>query len=1278
LHQAEQAGQPPVSDSRHLLGLAILLGCVIVISVTCTQRSLEWIGHPFNGFFMARNLVVTPIALRHWSGPQAAIPYRAQLVAIDGQPVTSVTAALAAARRAGPGRVLNYTFARAGKRVTLPIPVMTFTSVDYLTIFGSYLFNGLTFLLMGFLTAFLRPRLAAAQAMLALSLSHGMALVISLADFASFDFRPLYAVAHAATPATVLYLAAAFPTEQPWLHRSKLKLLLLVSTAILAATDIALYDRNPQAWVLYVDASFLWLAVALALGIALMWNQYHTAPNLIAREKIKIVLLGTLVAFAFPAAAIFGGYLMGSELPLRLLPAATWVFPAALAYAVVTRDLFEIDVFLRRATAYVALSGTVFLLYAAILALLSRFSHSLALASSPWFTLFFSLLVVVLVRPSWNWLQRWIDRIFFRTRFDYAETIQNVSQALTRTLNAEEITAQVQRALAETMAPSSCRLLVQSVDDGRFHPSDGSLTQLDCDEDTRRALLAGQILDAPAVAMLSGCRLPRGTALLIPVCFETRLVGILALGTKKSGAAYGPRDFELLRTLANQTAIALRNAASYGRVTELLSSLETRVEERTRELREAQAELQATNQKLRELDRLKTRFFSDASHELRTPLTLVLGPLEEVRRESSSLPAELRRLVDVAHKNAARLLVLTDTLLDLSRLDEGRMQPSYRVEQLGPIVEETAEPFRWLAEQRDIAFRLHSVAEPLLVRCDATMISKVVGNLLANALKFTTRGSIDIDVRASNGRVNVQVVDTGPGIPAAEIPTIFDRYQQASTATQSRFGGSGLGLALVRELTELHGGSVEVESEEGHGTTFTVSLPAVAAENATGRDAPNGRAELPAINLSALAAAGAADAELPAPEPQHSEAPSVLLVEDNPSMLDFLRGLLSRTYSVRCTTNAVAAVEMLRVWRPDIILSDVMMPGPDGVALCRTLKCDESLRHIPLVLLTARASLENKILGLEAGADDYITKPFHPDELKARIHALLRMRQMERELAASHEHLSHAYENLRETQAQLVQAEKMAALGTLVAGVAHEINNPVSFINSSIDLIGRDLAALRETLDRHLPCDGGDPSALAALRKELNCEDRFETLQQNAAICRDGAQRATRIVADLRTFCRTGTGKRELTDIHEILERSLRLLVGESKGRITVHREFGELAPVRCDASAMGQVFLNLLANGMQAIDGLGELFVRTRRKNETVEIEIADTGRGMDESVQSRIFDPFFTTKEVGKGTGLGLSIVRSLVTANGGDIRFRSTPGKGSVFIVSLPSDGAANERN
>lgn len=1275
---AESRQRAHVSELRYRLGLGMLLGCVLVITATCTERSLQWVGRPFNGFLMARNrVVVTPLPYKQWLDWVGRVPHRWQLVAIDGMPIASVAEALDVAARVGPGRTLSYTFAHRKKMRTVPIRVVTFTVFDYLTLFGNYLFNGLALLLMGFLVAFLRPRLEAAQAMLVLSLSYGMVLIISLADFATFEFRSLYAVAYAATPATALYLAASFPTEQPWLHRGKLKLLLLVSTVLFAAVDIALYDRDPESWIRYFNASLLWLAIALMLAVVLTWNQYRTAPTPIAREKIKVLFLGAVVAFAFPGAAILLSNLVGADLPFHFFAAFTWVFPAALAYAIVTRDLFEIDVVLRRATAYVALSTAIFLLYAVILMLLGRVARDLAPASSPWFTLFFSLLVVVLVRPSWDWLQGWVDRIFFRTRFDYAKIIRTVSEALTKTLDAAEITAQVERALAQTMAPASCRLFVLSLADAAFSPADGSAGRLELDSATCEALAAGQMIDAAAVALLSGGQLPAGVALLIPVSFERRLVGILALGAKKSGAPYGPRDYDLLRTLANQTAIALRNAASYGHVRELLSSLEARVEERTRALQEAQAELQATNQKLRELDRLKSRYFSDASHELRTPLSLVLGPLEEARRLFGQLPQEAARLIDVAYKNASRLLVLTDTLLDLSRLDEGRMQPVFRLESLGHLVEQAAEPFRWLAEQRGIAFETHTPTRPLFVRCDAALISKVVGNLLANALKFTTSGKIDIDLQHTNGRVRLRVSDTGPGIPAAELPFIFDRYQQASTAMQARLSGTGLGLALVRELTELHGGTVEVTSQEGCGTTFTVWLPAAAGENSSADFIPTRPTELPTINLAALAAAGAADAEMPSTEPQRTNLPSVLVVEDNPAMLEFLRELLGREYSVRCATHAPAALEVLRAWRPDIILSDVMMPGPDGIAFCRTLKRDESLCRIPLILLTARASVESKIVGLEAGADDYVTKPFHPEELKARIRGLLRMRRMEQELSLSHERLSRAYLELRETQARLVQAEKMAALGTLVAGVAHEINNPVSFINSSIDLIERDLAELRELFHARAGGDGpATPMEHAQPGGPPVYERYFAALGQNAAICRDGAQRAARIVADLRTFCHPSTGRKEPADIHEIIERSLRLLVGESKNRITVHRLFGELPLVRCDSGALAQVFLNLLANGMQAIAGTGDVYVRTARKENAVEVEIEDTGRGMTDEVQSRIFDPFFTTKQPGKGTGLGLSIARSIVQAHGGDIRVRSTVGRGSVFTVSLPIDGASDD--
>jgi signal transduction histidine kinase len=1251
------------------LGLLLLVAGVVVVTTLSVRSSLQWIGRPFNGFLVARNRVVLPISQPDWPGLQAGVPTGAQLVAIDGRPASSLTDVLTAAQRAGAHGAPAYTFVdRRGDPVTIRVPVAVFTATDHLNLFALRLVNGIGFLLIGLVVVFLRPRVPAARALFLVALAAGLTLILSAGSHATFRFVAIAALARAALPFALLYFAFCFPAAVSAAASWRVRAALLASTAALTLIDLVTFERQPTRWMAVVDGERVLLWLAMAGTVALVARRSRAAAPAIERERVKIAVLGAAVALAFPLVALAAGRVFGTDLSPSVLPSALWILPAVVGYAIVKRDLFELDVFIRRAASYIALSAAIFAVYVVVVALSSQVFHHLAVASSPWFTLVFCLAVIAVVRPLRDWLQAGVDRVFFRIHYDYAQITESLSHALTRTLDTAEIIAQVQRTVADTMAPVLCRLFLYDSADEQFRAADADEPPLSLDGPTRTALARGRILDTPALLM-PGARLPSATALLVPLCFENRVEGVLVLGPKKSGAVYGPGDLDLLRTLANQTATALRNAASYRRVTELLSSLESRVEERTRELQETQAELQASNEKLRELNRMKTQFFSDASHELRTPLTLVLGPLEELRRQQAVIPPAALRLIELAHNNAAALLVLTDTLLDLSRLDAGRMEPEYRSEQMGPLIERTAEPFRWLAEQRGLLLRLHGTEQSAAAWCDRRMVSKILGNLLANALKFTTAGSIDVAVLADAGRVGIQVTDTGPGIAPAELPFIFERYRQAATASRAALSGSGLGLALVRELTELQGGTVDADSAEGHGTTFRVWLPAAAPL----RSAPSQAAEIPSVNLTALAASAAATALAPPPAASGprvaTAAPAVLLVDDNPSLLEFLRELLGAEYRTAATTDAKQALALLRAQEFDLILSDVMMPGPDGVALCKTIKHDPRLRHIPLILLTARAALESKLVGLEAGADDYITKPFHPEELKARMSALLRMRQMERELSQSHAELQRAYTQLSNAQAQLVQAEKMASLGTLVAGVAHEINNPVSFVNSSIDLISSSIAELRDVLDRHLARAGGDAPALAALRRDLDYQERIATLQQNAAICRDGAARAARIVSDLRTFCRPGAGRPEPADLHDCLDRSLRLLQGEYRGRVTVHREYGRLPLVTCDAGQMSQVFVNLLANAVQAIEGPGDVFVRTRSADGTVTVEIADTGRGMEPAVLSRIFDPFFTTKEVGKGTGLGLSIVRSLVHAHGGDVIVTSTVGRGTTFTVTLP---------
>ena len=1260
-----------VSGRAYRALLCALLFAVTAITAVCIAASLDWIGRPFNGFLLGSNRIVAPIDLPSWTGRQAEIPYWAQLVAVDGRAVDSVAEVLAAAAAAQPGATLRYTFRGGTGESERSIAVMRFGFADWVGLFANYLVNGLALLAIGFFVAFLRPESKAAHALLFFSLSWGLSLVIGLADFASFRFRELLAVAEGFLPASLFYMTLCFPTEHPLARRRAVLAAVVASSAVLALLNIVLYHLAPLAWAVAYRGAMLWVVLVLALSVVVAWRQHRAATSPLAREKIRIVALGIVVAFALPFVAVVAAAASGAELPLNSVTAAWWVFPATLAYAIVKRDLFEIDLFLRRFATYTALSAALFALYAGILAVFSHGFHNLSLASSPWFTLLFSLAVLAIIRPLRDWLQAAVDRFFFRTHFDYAAITESLSQALNRTLAAGEVNSHVARVVAKTMAPAAYGLYRREGE--RFRGvANGDVVELDAA--TRRALGAGRILDRTTLPDAAAA-LP-AAALLLPLCFEDRLEGFLFVGPKQSGAAYGPRDLELLRTVANQTAMALRNAASYARASELLASLETRVEERTRELQQTQAELRASNEKLRELDRLKTQFFSDASHELRTPLTLVLGPLQELRRRGAELPAFAARLVDLAHASAATLLVLTDTLLDISRVDAGRMPPALRAEPLAPLVAATAEPFRWLAEQRGIELRL-DIDAGIVAWCDRGMLSKVIGNLLANALKFTTRGHIAVTAHGDGAQVSLAVSDSGPGIPAAELPEIFERYHQASTARHAALAGSGIGLALVRQLSELQGGSVSVASRAGEGTTFCVRLPAPPAQ-AGGAAAAEPAAALPLTTIAALAAAQRGGGATAPPQGESAaDAATVLLVDDNPQMLDFLCEILAPHHRLLRAGDGAAALQVLQRESPDLILSDVMMPGVDGLTLCANLKADPRLRPIPLVLLTARASLESKIGGLAAGADDYITKPFHPEELIARLAALLRMRRMEAELRRSHDQLKRAYEELRAAQAQLVHAEKMASLGTLVAGVAHEINNPLSFIRSSIDLISGSLEEMRTLLDRQLDAAlRGEPEALAQLRSALDVSERFTLLRENAAICREGAERAARIVKDLRTFSRPATAGREPTDLHANIEQSLRLLQGEYKGRVAIHRQYGSLPQVTCDPGQVSQVLLNVLANSVQAIDGKGDVTIRTSRSDGHVAVEIEDSGPGIPEHLLGKIFDPFFTTKEVGKGTGLGLSIARSLMNAHGGDVRAANRAGHGCVFTITLPIEGASHE--
>ncbi|WP_232468204.1 response regulator [Bordetella genomosp. 13] len=418
---------------------------------------------------------------------------------------------------------------------------------------------------------------------------------------------------------------------------------------------------------------------------------------------------------------------------------------------------------------------------------------------------------------------------------------------------------------------------------------------------------------------------------------------------------------------------------------------------------------------LAELDRAKTTFFSNISHEFRTPLTLMLGPLEEVMARLPDGADSPRELIEVTHRNGLRLLTLVNTLLDFSRIEARRLQINYQPTDLSAMTAELASLFRSAMDKAGLQLIVDCPPLPHPVYIDREMWEKIVLNLLSNAFKFTMEGSVAIRVGPSpdGGAVRVEVRDTGIGIPPQELPRVFDRFHRVAGATGRSIEGSGIGLALVQELVRLQGGSIRVDSEPQVGTMFTIELP-WGGPQADALPAHGGAASSPtSMNARAYVDAtlrwlpdddGAAPDE-PLPLSVETAAgaslpPRVLVVDDNADLRDYMSRILRAAgYRVDTAVDGEAALDQVRAEPPDLVLSDVMMPRLDGFGLLAALRGDTELRGIPVLLLSARAGEEARVEGLDAGADDYLTKPFSARELLARVASNLQLARVRQETA---------------------------------------------------------------------------------------------------------------------------------------------------------------------------------------------------------------------------------------------------------------------------------------
>ncbi|EPX63519.1 hypothetical protein D187_005925 [Cystobacter fuscus DSM 2262] len=712
---------------------------------------------------------------------------------------------------------------------------------------------------------------------------------------------------------------------------------------------------------------------------------------------------------------------------------------------------------------------------------------------------------------------------------------------------------------------------------------------------------------------------PVRTAVVMPVAAagQSAPLGVLVTGLSPNRALdEGYRSF--LELLVGQVSVALRNARAH-----------------EEERRRAEA--------LAELDRAKTAFFSNISHEFRTPLTLMLGPTQDLLTgRAGPLPEAIRTELEALHRNAGRLLRLVNTLLDFSRLEAGRMEASFAPADFSTLCADLAGTFRSAVERAGLQLLVSCPPLSQPVYLDGELWEKVVLNLVSNAFKFTHKGSILVRTFERDGCAVLEVRDTGTGIPAVELPRLFERFHRVKDAHARTHEGSGIGLALVHELVGLHGGRVKVDSIEGQGATFTVEVPLGFAH------LPEERVRATRVLPSTATGAGPyveealrwsvqelAEAPPVAPEPNRPRA-RVLLADDNADVRDYLHRVLSAGFEVQTVADGQAALEVALAHPPDLVISDVMMPRLDGVGLLRALRAAPHTKELPILLLSARAGEEATLEGLESGADDYLVKPFSARELLTRVRAHLERARMRREVARERAQVEHLLEAVR-------------ARDDFLSVASHELKTPLTIFQLQIGAIERSLNA----------------------SSQPGIGERLDTARRSA-------RRLAGLIETLLDVSQLTTGRMQLSRAQVELGELVRGVVlahqGEARRQgCTVRLQLEGSLEGFFDRERMEQVFHHLLSNALKF--GAGHpVDVTLREEGGGVTLSVVDHGIGIPAVDRQRVFERFERAVPVRNygGLGLGLWVIRQVVEAHHGHIRIEETPGGGATFHVHVPRHG------
>jgi signal transduction histidine kinase len=665
--------------------------------------------------------------------------------------------------------------------------------------------------------------------------------------------------------------------------------------------------------------------------------------------------------------------------------------------------------------------------------------------------------------------------------------------------------------------------------------------------------------------------------------------------------------------------------------------------------------LEEAHEQLKQLDRFKSEFFANITHELKTPLTMMLAPLELlIDGQLGTISDAQRSTLASIERSGIKLRRLIGDLLDLSRLEESKLRLRIDRYDLVQYVRDLVAQAEPLIQRKSLWLEFRANVPQSFVHCDLERVERVLVNLLSNATKFTPpNGRVTVTLTDEGPAVLVEVADTGIGFPPGMADNIFRRFFQVDSSSTRQHGGTGIGLALAKELVELHGGRIWARGEINAGATVSVWLPkdrehfapevldrrGPRVDHLSGnRASDHGLADWHDEERHRLIDIDqASDLRVVERDADEEQRPySVLVVEDTPDVIRVIRLALHHDFRILAAPNGKKGLELARKHRPTVIVTDLMMPELDGFGLTRELRSDPLTKHIPIVMLTARGEVSDRIEGIESGVNAYLAKPFSPKELISTVRAQLQT---------------------QEANAEVLLAHKLDSLQTLAGGLAHEIRNPLNYLQSALTTLEGDVRRLVDQSDKSA---AAWPPTVAARAEKL------------FATARSGVKRIGGTVELMMRYSREGyTSTPQPYDTYDAVRDVLALLLPTVPYHVKSEVELEGEGTILCVPEELNQALTNLIENALQAVpaDGTGKLSIRGYNAGGTLVLGVKDNGAGIEPDDVPRIFNAFFTKKGKTGGTGLGLTIVRRVVTGLRGTIHVESQPGFGAEFILRVP---------